>query len=355
MKPPIPRIRASRLASQSARVMLLAALLAVAGCAATHTAATPAGTTHRERVLHGVPHKPSQPAHRKHRKRSSPTKILRSSYATTRHSRSARVSLSDYYSARVGGKPVSHRISASGVIDWENHEVSLAFDNPRMGVLQERIIGGSIYEKVPKKAIEDMRSPSTRRWQEIDLGHLAKEQFGTSAPSVKDPLMQGVQQSPFSGLDYLRGVSGQVEKVGTQKVRGVRTTHYRMMAALLKIEANEPPKLKQSMSTARSSLRSPGKVPVEVWLDKKGRVRREKITFKVPQAPRPGAKSSGSAPPAPEVTDVKNTVVEDFYDFGTPVKVAPPPKDQIQNLTPIISRHKALAPAGMHPSNRTTH
>ncbi len=349
MKVPIPCSRTLR----SVRVMLLAVLLTAAGCATTHTAATPAGTTHRERVSHGVHHKPSQSAHRKHHKRSSLTGILRASYATTRRSHSARVSVSDYYSARVGGKPVSRRISASGVIDWENHEASLAFDNPRMGVLQERVIGGSIYEKVPKKAIEDMRNPSTRRWQEIDLGHLAKEQFGTSAPSVKDPLMQG-GQSPFSGLDYLRGVSTPVEKVGTQKVRGVRTTHYRMMAALLKVEANEPPRLKQSMSTARSSLRSPGKVPVEVWLDKKGRVRREKITFKVPQAPQPGAKSSGSAPPAPEVTDVKNTVVEDFYDFGTSVRVAPPPKDQIQNLTPIISRHKALAPAGMHPSSRTT-
>ena len=92
-------------------------------------------------------------------------------------------------------------------------------------------------------------------------------------------------------LEYLRSVGDDVTEVGTERVRGVDTTHYRATVRLTELGAS--PEL--------------DRYPVEVWLDEDGRTRRYR---------------SGTL-------GTDEVLVWEFFDFGVEVDLSPPAPDKI--------------------------
>ena len=67
--------------------------------------------------------------------------------------------------------------------------------------------------------------------------------------------------------------------------------------------------------------------PVDVWVDKQGRVRRLSETVDMTHA----------APPTPGATLPSSIALTlEYYDFGTPVRVEIPPADQTTDLGPML-------------------
>jgi hypothetical protein len=65
-----------------------------------------------------------------------------------------------------------------------------------------------------------------------------------------------------------------------------------------------------------------GTIPVDVWVDGAGRVRRETMSFSYGKALR-GAQMA---------------MTMNFSDFGSPVTVTVPPADQVQDVTSLIAK-----------------
>jgi hypothetical protein len=158
-----------------------------------------------------------------------------------------------------------------------------------------------------------MRSPAFqqltggKQWVKLDLGKIAAQR-GIDLGSLLN-----TSPTPTSALAYLGGSAGKVKKVGTEKVQGVDTTHYRVTVDLERAA-------KHAKGTARQSLRrliqtsGVKKVPEEVWIDDKGYVR--KVVYET-------AGSGGGQ---------KASVTMVLHDFGAHVPIQPPPKSSVVDI-----------------------
>lgn len=122
-------------------------------------------------------------------------------------------------------------------------------------------------------------------------------------------------------LAFLAGAGDQVQEAGREQVRGVPTTRYRftadLQAAAAATEGDAAAWLRDQIAD-----RGVNRLPCEAWLDDDGRLRRLRYTLDLDQSPTAGT-ATGSA-------EVETTV--EYYDFGRPVDVAPPPADQVTDL-----------------------
>ncbi len=146
--------------------------------------------------------------------------------------------------------------------------------------------------------------------------------------------MQGAQAAPTRQLVYLRGVAGSVDKLGTGKVRGKQTTHYRAVVDLNKAAAKGGPKTQRACGEIERQLGT-SELPVEVWLDGQGRVRRFLMSVTTPVS------DTSSTGTDHHKARAKTTIVEEFYGFGTPVEVNPPPSDQTADLSELTTQRQA--------------
>lgn len=157
------------------------------------------------------------------------------------------------------------------------------------------------------------RLPGKRSWMKIDLVKAAEaEGFDPSTLGTNGP-----SQDPSQVLDYLKGATT-AKKVGTEEIRGVATTHYRFDADLDKAVAKSRSKLtKATLAKLQSTLGSAETIPVDVWLDARHRVLRERVRYT--------ATIKGLSSALDFTTD--------FSDFGVPVKVdTPPASDTVDGL-----------------------
>jgi hypothetical protein len=157
--------------------------------------------------------------------------------------------------------------------------------------------------------------PGRKEWLKVDIEALAK-----SRNVDLGQFRQLTQNDPTQMLAYLRATSGKVEKVGTETVRGVETTHYRAEVDLDKVAAQAPPNLRKTFRASIQSLKQTlgsSTVPVDVWVDGDNLVRRLSEHLDV--------KGSG-----------KIDFSVDFYDFGAPVSISPPPASQTLDLGTVL-------------------
>ncbi len=156
--------------------------------------------------------------------------------------------------------------------------------------------------------------PGSKTWVKMDFEKLGREQ-GIDLGQ----LMQAGQSDPSQGLDYLRGVSD-VQAVGDEDVRGVPTTHYTGVVDLQALGAKDPELKKQlDQLVEQSGISS---VPVEVWIDDEGFVRRMKQTFE------------GNGPGL----QMNMTMTTELYDFGTDVSIDKPPADQVVDFAQLMGQ-----------------
>jgi hypothetical protein len=198
-------------------------------------------------------------------------------------------------------------IEGSGALDMRSQRMrmSVSFPVPQLGSLQmEEIFDGSAFYMHLPDAISQ-RIPGGKPWMKIDLDTIGK----AAGVDIKQ-LMQANQGNPSDMLAALKGV-GSSHVVGHEDIGGAPTTHYQATVDLNKAAARIPDKKTAEAVKQLFSSSAPSSMPIDVWIDRAGRVRRESFKF--------------------SAADTSLNMTISFTRFGVPVDTTPPPADQVMD------------------------
>jgi hypothetical protein len=212
-------------------------------------------------------------------------------------------------------------INITGEADYQAHRGHMLIDLSQFGLpgppIDAVFDNATVYEKFPPALGAAL--PQGKSWVKVDLATAGKS-VGVDVGS----LSQTQAGDPSQTLDYLRGASDNVTRVGTEDVRGTQTTHYRVVVDLNKAAEQSP--------TAREAIKSTIKLlgsstqPLDLWVDAQGRVRQMKYTVDLSKS-----KVAASTPDVPgSVTFTLN-----LFDFGIPVQAQLPSPDQVVDLSAL--------------------
>ncbi|MEV0977645.1 hypothetical protein [Streptomyces sp. NPDC049915] len=191
-----------------------------------------------------------------------------------------------------------------GVVDLKDGDSALTVTAQGRPV-EQRVVDQILYQKVP-----GARTPAGKPWVRVDLKRLASQQ-GLGTQGIGDP----ARSAAFARAVTDRGVS----KAGRETVGGVATTRYRVNVDVgaLPDGAN----LRRQLGPA---------VPMQLWLDDDGRIRRQQIETAV-KTPIPASAAASGQSAAPQQLRI-DTILE-YSDFGMDVDVEAPPTAQVTDLT----------------------
>ncbi|HEV2742710.1 MAG TPA: hypothetical protein VGV91_06120 [Rubrobacter sp.] len=306
-------------------VLALTAMAALAGaCDPPEDGASP---TEKNPSENGTPARAEGP---------TPVETVQVAYRETTAEGTARIS----YEATTTGSTVDPENSAedsSGVItvkgagatDFSGAASSLTIGTPGMGDLEMRQVGETVYVKLPDEFAA--RTSGAKPWVRVDLDTLYGQQYGGA------PVQGGASGDPTRQLEYLRGVSDSVERGGEERVRGVPTTHYEAIVDLNREVAGQDAGVKEANQELVKKLGT-SKLPVEVWVDEENRVRRYALDV---SAPMP--KSAASQGVSQGDDRLRTRMVIEYYDFGTPVDVQAPPRDQTMDGSKLLAGEQPAA------------
>jgi hypothetical protein len=249
--------------------------------------------------------------------------VVLASARTTAAAGSARIALS------VGGgsQAASFSLTADGVADFKtgDSQLTMHFGGGMAGIisgdLEVRSVAKVVYVQLPASLRGVLgRFTGGKPWLKLDL---SKAKGGGS-------VVPGIGESdPSQFLAYLQTVSDDVTKVGTEKVRGVDTTHYHATFDLAK--AVKQRGMSTSVRDALAKIRASHgttlpKIPADIFLDSDGRLRRMTMQLDLSSFMGVGG-GSGRVGSVPTVTTSL-----DMYDFGVPVNVVAPPAADVATL-----------------------
>jgi LppX_LprAFG lipoprotein len=208
---------------------------------------------------------------------------IRAAYDKTAAMKSAKVDLT----VKTTGQNASST-TGTGEVDFVRQAADLTLQGGLVDGVEVKLTGGTAYAKVPEMARSIIGNG--KPWVKVNVSTL----FGKNGGPAAD--------NPTDVLKELNAVSDNVQKVGTEKIRGTQTTHYRAHLDPAKAAT-------QHGGAAPSWLADVKNATVDVWLDDKGAVR---------QVSEKNNTDSGTF--AATVT---------LYDLGTKVSVSTPPADQV--------------------------
>jgi hypothetical protein len=205
-------------------------------------------------------------------------------------------------------------VNAEGAMDYKRQRGWLLMDFsqlaalnpsapnlPRMKMLFE---GTTIWIRVPPALTG---STGGKPWARMSLGSSAQAYGGMQQPD------------PSQMLDSLRGISGSVEEVGQTRVRGVETTHYSADVSLDKALAQTPPRERRAAKAALKMFGGLETMPVDVYIDDAGRVRRMDMKYDL--------ETAGMT--------FESDVKLELFDFGAPVAFKRPPASQVVEFSSL--------------------
>ena len=230
-----------------------------------------------------------------------------------------------------GQAPMTFTMRGQGVMDFSGAASSMTMNIFGMGRFEMRQVGEMVYMRTPEGFAAQM--PGTRPWIEVDMETIRGRQSGADLGQME----MGIAQDPTGELEYLRGVSDSVERVGIEKVRGTRTTHYRAEIDLKKAAAKEGADARETYDEMIEKLGA-SRIPVQVWLDEQSRIRRYVLDM---TAPMPENTASPNA--SREDAKMRMHMVAEYYDFGTPVNVQAPPPDQTMDGSKLLSGQQTVS------------
>ena len=137
------------------------------------------------------------------------------------------------------------------------------------------------------------------------------------------------QFGSFAGTDpkdvfsILKAVSGSIDAVGSEQIRGVDTSHYRATLDVNKIEQMVPADKRESLGGLVQAAAQAGlsDIPIDIWIDADQRVR--KLSFDI-DAKQPGTNESAKA-----------SFDLELYDYGKPLEIQLPPADQVVDASTL--------------------
>lgn len=173
-----------------------------------------------------------------------------------------------------------------------------------------------VYMKYPMMSA---LAPGAKTWVKMDLQKLGQEagmDFGS--------MMQSGSSDPSQMLEWLRGVSGDMEVVGEEEVRGAPATHYKGTIDLNKVADQAPEELREQMKASIDAMTKAvgvDAIPVEVWIDEQGRAVRMAQSFDFEQGATAGSSMS---------------MTMDIFDFGTEVDIEIPPASETTDFQELM-------------------
>lgn len=272
----------------------LAAILLVAGCGGAQESST----------------ENSSQAAAAGAKQSTALEVVHAAYEKTTKAQSAKVAMGVSVTKPGGGSPV--KITADGAVDMAAHAAKITVHPPNAEALQIRVIDTTTYVQLPPK----LQAKVGKSWLKVTPQDV-QQQSGLNLEQL-----QTQNTDPSKTLSYVRAVSDQVKKVGTETVRGAETTKYEATVDLDKLVQQQPSE-KQSVDKLKQALGT-SQLPITLWIDDQNRVRRLQMTIPVPA-------QNGQA------TDGKITMTEELYDFGVDVSAKAPPAGDTTTLGALKS------------------
>jgi hypothetical protein len=169
--------------------------------------------------------------------------------------------------------------------------------------------GDTVYVNFPLIA---KKLPAGKTWIKGDASTLSEEdagqlgQFGSLAGT-----------DPRDVFGILKTISGSIESVGSDEIRGVETSHYRATIDMAKLGQLIPAEQQKSLGGIDQAAKQAGlsEIPVDIWIDADQRVRKLSIDLDVEQ---PGTDAR-----------LKAALAVEFYDYGKPLELTLPPADQV--------------------------
>jgi hypothetical protein len=261
---------------------------------------------------------------------ATPLQLIRAAYTTTAAAKTARLAI--ITDIKGVGDPAPTTVSIAEDFAHDRLAEIVPFDADSF---ETRLIGRDVYVKLPKEQSTSTDSSS-------DVPHITKPWVHISIPRTDDSwfglfsVLRGSVTDPTQYVKLLTDASSSVTRLGTDVVRGQQSTHYR-----LNLDADEIAKLDQATGTCEASSTETA-TPVDVWLDRQGRLTRMKTSRTFPPA---SGKVWSSLPtdvpgssPSPETPTMTTTI--EVYDYGADLQVTPPPTDQVQDVTKYIPKDK---------------
>ncbi|HVL94208.1 MAG TPA: hypothetical protein VM264_12815 [Acidimicrobiales bacterium] len=237
---------------------------------------------------------------------ASPRDVLAAAPGKTLAEGTVRVAIT----AELSGGSSGTAFNGEGEFDLEARTGRLVLEGA--GASEIRFVGEVVFVKLAQL--------QQRPWLRLDVEALS------SRPGVDlDSLRQLQRNDPTAVLNYLSGVTDEVAEVGTETVRGDRTTRYRATLDLDKAQAESAPEVREDI---RRIVRELGTsvLPTEAWIDEEGRLRRLRYTLDLAELD-----TNGEAPASGKVT-----ASFELYQFGRPVDVSAPPDAEVTDIEDLI-------------------
>ncbi|HXN54870.1 MAG TPA: hypothetical protein VN874_01275 [Myxococcales bacterium] len=258
--------------------------------------------------------------------------LARAAEVTSQQS-GARISLSMKFSAPglSGGNSIA--MSAEGYFDERKRAGVMTMDLSGIPGISALPGGGSsikmiflypvIYMNMPFLA---GKLPAGKTWMKLDISKAAAAAgLGTSQLGSLE------QDDPTKFLDYLRASSGAVTNLGSQSIDGVPTTHYSATLQMSRILDRLPGAQQAAAKAALEKLGSAGAIPVEVWVDAQGRVRRMQMSL---------SGLAGSSGPA-VAAGIGGSITIDFTSYGPVPAVVAPPASEVFDMSGMLKNGAA--------------
>ena len=233
--------------------------------------------------------------------RQQSTQAVRGAYEKTAEADTAKMTVR--VKAAAEGKTVDS--DGKGAIDFEDGDSTMTV-TAQGRTVEQRVVDQVLYQKVPGQK-KDGKS-----WMKIDLREVAEQQ-GADPGQIGDPAQSAAYAKAISDDD--------VSEAGSEKINGVDTVRYDVSVDVSRLPGGQ--RLREQVGPT---------LPMRLWLDDDGRIRRQRIdmTVKAPASAEP--KASGSP------QQVKVSTVMEFTDFGTDVDAEAPPADQVADVTDQVAR-----------------
>ncbi|MEA2473574.1 MAG: hypothetical protein QOE06_1489 [Thermoleophilaceae bacterium] len=217
-------------------------------------------------------------------------------------------------------------MKGSGALDPQHRRGHLVFNQAGAlgggGTIEQIFQGDVIYMKTPAAAAQ---FGAKKPWLRVDV-----KQAGQALGIDPSRLGQMGGNDPRQMLNQIRSVTGDVEKLGTEKVRGVETTKYRGNVDIRRYPDRLPETQREQARVEVEKLvqqTGSGTYPMTLWIGKDKLVRRVRIEYGFDI---PGQKQQG-----------RFSMTMEFYDFGAPIDVAPPPAKDVQDLAQLAGQFAA--------------
>lgn len=207
-------------------------------------------------------------------------------------------------------------VNGSGVMDDKGNseiEMELPGGAGEMKQVFDRFV---VYQQFP--GAEERLG---KEWMRIDLRE-AYRRIGVDLDLIQQP----GGNDPRQMLEQMKNASDEIEKVGTEEVRGVETTHYRADLELRKIAERAPAARREEAERAIDKMieisGSEG-YPMEVWIDEKKLVRRIRMEMNFNNPAFGG--------------EMDMDLTMELFDYGTPVSIDVPDEDEARDLTGLVA------------------